>query len=373
MSKIYSTQKIVPLALLLLLMCCGCLEHTFRIDVLPDDKVNLSYEARGDRIDLEDGYDIFPDSSKWDVTRETEEKDDETIHILRAKGIQSSYKDIGRHFDWSEPDDSLHLEKSFIVEEKFALFGKKYLFEGILKSREFSTRYGDIWDFIPEECRVLDDEELKAQLDVEEIELLEEKFSLGILQWNLARYQDRFEKVWLEMKRRGHNLPDTSETVYSIAASGWSDELRLYMNELDVSDPNTVNLEWWEDLHQIFLGRFYDLIGVKNMEICSQIADNMEERYQITKDIENDSYKVELTLPGKISRTNGDKGENGMITWEISGQTLQNEDAVMLATSTEISTWKLVVAALIALTLLRWINRLIFSYASNKKKKPKVD
>jgi len=339
-------------------MFSGCLEHTYYITVLPDDRLQIVYEARGDRPDIEDGFDIFPDSIEWNINHSIEEKDDETVHIIHGSKIVENFSQLNQSIQWgSNPDDSVHVRRRFTIEKQIQLFGVSYVFHGQFASRRFDKTYGNIWDYIPQECRVLEDDETLAALPTDEIDLLEEKFSLGILQWNRIRYEKRFIRVWEILKSRVPDLPDTSNRTFSIGCTGWSDDLRCYMNELDIPDPNLVNLEWWSDLRPLFLGRLVDITGIEHADLIRRIANNLEKTYQISKDLEDDQYKVSISLPGRVVKSSGTKDEEGKPVWEVSGKDLMNKDAILMARTFELSIWRVAVAAVVMLILFRWLKR----------------
>ncbi len=128
------------------------------------------------------------------------------------------------------------------------------------------------------------------------------------------------------------------------------------MNDLDVHQPKTVNLEWWEDLRPLFLGRMFDIAGIDFIDKLSQIGDNVELEYQISKDMEDDSYVYNLLLPGTTINNNGSKNDEGWLEWEFEGKYLLNEDGIMHASSFVISWWRtglLIFISLFALNLLR--------------------
>ena len=353
---------------LLLFSVTGCLEHTFQISVLPEDSINIQYVARGDRMDLEDGFDLLPDSLQWGLVRTVEEKEDETVHILTGIKSFTGLSMLAEIMNWQKsPRDSVKVKRDFRLHRESRVFGESVIFEAKFISRDFDALYGDIWDFVPEECRILEDDDLKSVLSPKEIELLEENFSLGILQWNLARYEKRFLDTWQLIKRTGISITDTSETTFSIVKAGWSDDLRLYVNELDVKDPNTINLEWWRDLRSLFLGRLIDIAGIGAAEIASRIADDLEFGYQVSKDIDDDNFKVVLSLPGRITDSNGDSGENGTIEWAINGKDIKNSDYIMHAEAYDLNIMRISVAAILSLILLRWIKILVWK---RKKAQP---
>lgn len=342
----------------ILLFLTGCLEHTFKINVFNESNIELQYSGRGDRLDWDDDGQLLPDSTLWNLVRTIEEKEDETIHVIQGSLNIDSLALLSNFWNWNNTqDDTSHLQRSFNVSTNSSLFGRYWIFEGKLKNRNFLNLYGDIWDFVPEECRVLENDELLSDLSTDEIEQLEQKFSIGVLQWNLARYANNFHRVWLKAQNAHKSLPDTSTIEYSIAHSGWRDDLHIYLNQLDVSSPKTVNLDWWEDLRSVFIGRMFDITGPAHIYEIKSIADSFEREYQISKDVEDDTYNILIKLPGKTLGGNGEKGDDGWYSWSFNGNTLLNEDATLTLKSFELSLTRVAIAAFVLILLLNLIKR----------------
>lgn len=352
---------------LLILTSSGCLQHTYRFRLLPDKRLYIDYEARGDRIDIEDGFDVFPDSATWNITRSIEEKEDETIHILAASYAVDKLPELNSVMQWEKTaDETLQVHRSFNLVREEQLFGKAYYFRGEFQSRRFVEIYGDIWDFIPEECRILDNDQALEELPQEEIDLLRRKFSLGVLQWNLRRYEKRFIRTWEILKLRVSDLPDTSLPVFSIAYAGWSDDLRRYLNRLDIEDPNTINLEWWDDLRPMFTGRLIDVSGIVNADLIGRIGDALEKSYQISKDLKDDVYHVSVMLPGKIMHTNGTAEEDNTIKWELNGEDIMDETEYLEASTFVLSIWRIVIVAFLVLIAVKLLKNLVQKLLTKK-------
>ncbi len=342
----------------------GCLEHNYEFKVHPNGSIDCKITIRGDLVDMMDGTDLFPDTTLWQVKHITESDDRETTHIIEAFSHIEDPNLLSSLFLWSKnPADSLFLKKDFKLDIDRNILYHRWRFYGILSSRQFNNLYGDIWDFVPEECRLLEDNYQYEQMPSSDIDMLEKKFALGIIQWNKARYERIFERIFLKAQYRDSSLLDTSSDEYTIARSGWFDDLHRYLNQLDVPQPETVNLDWWKELRPQFLGRFADFLPAEKLNLIADLADAVEKEYHISRDIKDDVYRIKLTLPGWIIRTNGDK-ESGSLKWEFDGEFLQNYDALINAESIEID-YINIICLTIALVLLG----IMYNYKKKLKKK----
>ena len=340
----------------LLILQSGCIEHSLILTVLPEDNLHLSYSMRGDRIDMEDGLSLLPDSTIWECSTSIEDSDDETVHVFSGSTTIESFAVLNTVLDWSKsPADSVFVKRKLEINVKKKLFGKIYTFTGKFPSRQFNAKHGDIWQFIPNECKILEDEEAVNKLSGDEIELLETKYALGIIQWNRERYEQRFIKLWEILNTRRNDLTSISQTLFSIALAGWNDDLRQHLNHIVVDDPDLLNLGWWEELQPLFLGRFVDLIGIEKIKMVEQIGNDLDKEYQISRDLDDDQFELRLILPGKLMQTDGIEDDEGGVLWNFSGKELLENDFLMYAKTMQLSYTKLgmaVISVIIFITLI---------------------
>ena len=338
----------------------GCIEHTFNLTVLSEDEIDVLYEAQGDIMDFSDDGQLLPDSTVWEYDEWVEERKGETVKHVKAKLIITNIADLNTSLDWRyRVSDSLYLDHQFSIIRKTNLLGYTWSFKGTLKSRNFNVLYGDIWDFVPEECRALDNAEKENKLSSDEIKILEDKFALGIIQWNISRYTSLFNRVWQIAITHNPALIDTSETILSIARTGWEEDIHQYLNRLNVKNPSTQNLDWWSDLRPVFLGHMVDLTTPVNADLFSRIGDAVEKEYQITKDIEDDKFTFNLIMPGRKISSNANPEEKECCKWEILGKDLRNEDALMFAKKFEISPVRVAITTFVIILLISFFRRVI--------------
>lgn len=353
-------QCVFPLWAALIPLLAGCLQHLYRLEVGRDGVCRMEYSVQGDAPDFEDSGQLLPDSARWHLQKRVEETEDQTLHITEGWSVVNRLDAIPTELNWArQSSDSLHLQRTVSVTKRFALVGDVYRCEGTFRARNFKGLYGDIWDYVPPQCRVLEDPARQSELTSEELEQLERAFALGVLQWNLNRYITRLDRVWGMVRDRLPGDADTSSTAYSIIRAAWEDDLRRYMNQMDMSNPTVVNLEWWSDLRPVFLGHFADLAGSDSLQAIIETADALEREYQISKDVEDDTYAIKLRMPGLVLVSNGSRDEEGWLTWEFEGKTLLDQDGVIRAATFDLSGWRVgvIVAVVLSLGLLAFRTR----------------
>jgi hypothetical protein len=311
---------------------------------------------QGDRIDMEDGLTLLPDSTIWNSFRSIEENDDETVHIYKSSVYIDSFTQINTILDWSRSAaDSVFLSRSLAIEVNDFFLGKSYTFTCNYPSRNYSQKYGDIWEFIPPECRVLEDDDQVNSMTSHEVELLEKKYALGLIQWNRQRYEQRFNKVWQLLRERLPEFESIPQTSFSIAQAGWKDDLRLHLNSIDVDNPDLLNLEWWTELKPLFLGRFVDLIGADRITLVEQISESLDKEYRISRDLDDEEFELKLLLPGKVIQTDGVKGDAENVLWTFTGKELLENDIKMRSYSIKLSFQRIGLTLLVLLFIIGFI------------------
>lgn len=321
-------------SLFTILFLTGCLEHQYSIILYPDGTSDLIWRVSGDQYDLFDGMTLFPDSTIWTITREIEEKEDETLYHLTASLSGVPVEKVTSLWDWkTSPADTLYFLPQIQTRRKGFFLIDRYYVEVTFPSRQYNELYGDIWEFIPEECRALEDVERLRSIPSSEVDLLQKKFALGIIQWNRARYIRAFDLVWDIARKRDIPLGDTTSDAYHITRSAWVDDLHTFLNQLDVPKPEIVNLDWWSDLRPQFIGHFADILPHQYLPIITDIANALERGYLITRDMQDDRFTFHAQLPGFILHSNGTRLSSRQVEWRLNGKELQNRSAILYANS----------------------------------------
>ncbi len=308
-------------------------------------------------MDLQDGRELFPDSLVWTSHRREEQQDDETVHILEASLPPQPLERLNQVLNWNRStSDTVHLTRTAELKKKETLFGSNWSFEMTFFSRRFDDSYGSIWEHVPEECGALEDDQAKENLTAKEVELLEDKFALGILQWNKARFERRFDKVWAKIKAVQPDTVIFDDSIFEKSKVEWEKHLHKFLSNLEINDPTVVDLNWWDETRTIFVEKMTEATGDQLKSEIANISDALENEYQITKDLEDDRFNFKVDLPGSVTESSGTE-ENGWLVWSFNGRDLLNENQTLSAISFKPSVWKIGVAAFVAIVLLNFLRR----------------
>jgi hypothetical protein len=346
----YMIMQNTPFILLtatIALLFTGCLEHRYNISVVSDRRISIDYKLSGDRADMEDGNEILPDSTTWNLTRSVEETEEKTTHIVEGRFLVSDEAELGQALNWRKSSaDSLYFTPELSLESHWTLFGRVWLMDLKIESRRFIELYGDIWEYVPPECRALEDDDLLRELPESESAMLERKFGLGVIQWNRNRYERLFTRVWEKSIQKGAIFKDTTEATREMIEVAWESDIHSYLNELDVGDPQTANLLWWGDLRPLFLGRFADIADTQQLDLIGATADAIDTDYKISKDMEDDNFIFRIKLPGWILKADGER-DGGELVWEVNGKEFMNDGVTLHAKSFSLSSFQVSLGILV--------------------------
>jgi hypothetical protein len=210
-----------------------------------------------------------------------------------------------------------------------------YNFECRFEGRNRTELEGDLWMYIPEECRVLESGEDTTLSDHERL-ILEEKYAAGMIIWNTERYKLRAREI---ITRSMANRPevDLPQQWVDSAMVEADSLIDAYASSIAVVDLDLVNLEWWDDLapriNQI-LTENLNIIGDTIIfgEIV-QVGELLEMRHQVTEDLMDESFKIRTDMPGRVISDNSLAMEEGVLIWTFNGEDLEDDDILLKATS----------------------------------------
>jgi len=360
------TQGFKPAALafsyLLLLLNSGCIERHYLYKINLDGSCDFTYQARGDSADIYDPPGSYPEAPFYKIkTRDEMDTTGKTTHILEATAhyeADSLPATLGlREVPWAEillqhPGRFSHVPFFFFTVHKFNL-----TFQG----RDRTVIEGDRWKYIPEECRVLESGE-DSLLSKSERAVLEEKYAAGMLLWNVERYKMRFREI-LQKARALHpeaRVPQAwvdsalteADTVLNALFSAV--QLRAKSGNLD-----QISLEWWNGLAPQLNRIFTENLNIMGDSALAgeilRVADLLELRHQVSEDLMDESVEVRVDLPGRITRSNAQAMDKGILVWKCTGDELQEGDVLLQASSLYLFPARITTAlAALAILFLIW-------------------
>ena len=323
-------------ALLLLLMMQGCIEHRFFYKFNVDGVCDFYYSARGDSLDIYDPAGSFPTEPLFTVNSWTEVDSAGTeTHVLEAQG-RFNPDDLPGTLGLKEiPWTDVFLKHPSRLYRTPLFFASIYKFQATFQSRERTATEGERWDHIPEECRVLESDEDTTLTD-EERSILEEKYAAGMLLWNAERYKLRVREILqqaLELNAKTNIPPDWVDSALTEVDS----LIDAYLAAIKVEELDLANLEWWDDLavgtNQILFENL-NFIGDSTLQAdIAHIGELLEMRHRVTEDLMDESFIIRVDLPGHTINANTKESDEGVLVWRFDGNDLADDNYVIRAYS----------------------------------------
>jgi hypothetical protein len=323
-----------------MILCSGCIERHYAYKVNLDGACEFTYQAKGDSADIYDPVGSYPEAPFFNITTRQELDDSgRTSFVLEAKALfrhDTIPAVLGlREVPWAE----ILLHHPAIFGHAGYFFFNRYHFQLTFIGRHRDAIEGDRWRFIPEECRVLENGQ-DSLLSEAERAILEEKYAAGMILWNLERYRTRYHEV-IGRSLALHPEIKISQAWIDSAYADLDSLLDLHFRAIQYLAAEKrleqISLEWWKALepaaHQIILENL-NLIGetalVNELLRVSQL---LEMQHQVSEDLGDESFEIRLDMPGRITNSNSQIMEKGVIIWKYIGEDFAADDVVLEASS----------------------------------------
>lgn len=332
------TRRRLSLLILLLItfLFSGCIEHTYFYSFDLDGNCDFSYQARGDSLDIYDSPESLPDSLFFHLETWTEvDTGGAETFIIEAKRYLCG-DSLPRTMSLKRtPLGDVLLQHPARLHRTALFFISLYSFKGTFEGRRRTSRGGDQWDYIPEECRQIESDEDTTLTD-EERRFLEEKFAAGMLIWSAERYKLRVREI-IDRVREQHPeiaIPQAWVDSALVEADSLVDS---YIASLEWESLDFAELEWWDELkpetNRILLENL-NMIGDATLQMdIVDVGDLLEMRHQVTEDLMDESFGALIHLPGYIVSCNTDSTAEGVLVWDFDGEDIGDEDYIIKALS----------------------------------------
>ncbi len=338
----------------------GCIEHRFLYRFDKAGNCDFEYSARGDSIDIYDPAGSFPTEPLFNVVTRTEVDSAGTeTHILEAKTRirgDSLPRTLGlREVPWTE----VFLKHPAKMKVTPLFFVSIYNFNAVYEGRDRTDIEGERWNYIPEECRVLETEDDTSKT-TEERKILEEKYAAGMIIWNTERYKLRMREI-IDRTLKRHPDIEIQQQWIDAALSEVDSMIQTFAADMEIKELDLDNLEWWNDLSphaNLIIAENLNFIGDTTLKSdIIQMGELLEMRHQVTEDLMDESFDVRVDLPGRVISDNSELMETGVLIWRFDGEELTDNDYELKAMSLYIYGERivgflvLVLAALLAIRL----------------------
>lgn len=332
----------------LAVIAVGCINRKERITIYPDGSVKFKVKIEGDPQDVRNGDALPTVESGWDVTETIEKQDDgkETLKrtaklkIAPGRAIPDSYAQKGGRLART----ALRFPTTLVMEDRDE--GTYYHLKRTYVRRPFNFAHYF-------EDKYLESEEFKAIVEkagdeltaAEHAKLAEVLIEIDELQ--TAAFVERAaaridpplaQDVLLQARQaalRVYQSEDLSGQMIDILKSDRDDAFENLENTLRESQDKALSTSLTAaGVHAGSVSEFMDLYALTR------------EAYEITEDLEDETWEVVVEMPGRIVahnsfETSGDGEEEresaepgfSIVKWTFSGDALRDRDVVLMATS----------------------------------------
>lgn len=355
---------------IIIALSSSCLKHRFSFTVTEDGSVEYKYRASGDSTDLYDGLTILPDKDKWYVSEIVEVdtasgKPDTMFSYIAAKNFTDGTSLPANFADDNPELAGIALAHPSSLKRQNLFFMVNYIFEMTFLSREKTKLFGSPDDYIPEECKLLED---GGSVSDSLRSILENIRDEGYREWAVDLFINRYLH---SIEYAGKNNPKLS--AFSEKITTFEDSVRVYLylslGKYFETDDVNFNDIWGE----ISPGGYDIMSGILGIDQDSEIFQEIEKRAKhlntqlaATSDLDDDNFIIEVNLPGKVRSTNADSLSGSTLIWEFGGSDIADSTIFLSAVSTIYHFDYIYVGGAVVIIALILILRGVFS---QKKKK----
>ena len=345
----------------------GCIHHRYITTIRPDGSVSHTYEAIGDSTDLYDDCITLPSGFWWRIETEVDyDSAGDPVHTYRGILNLSSV----RYIPVSYAPETVRYPEIFLRHPidyfRFdAGIAFVILYRQTFISRGKEAKYGNILNHLSPEGRAFLDSASSDSLSEEERSLLEAEYLSGMVVWTRSMMIRRCQAV---LSRALEMHPDVSFTEENLsdAMAIAEDHINRWSPYDDGESLLLGEIELWNGVGKPAMNQMVSALtfigNTTFFEDLEMLGDLYQWEFDITKDLEDDEFEVQITVPGIRFYHNADGKESGALIWEFSGEDFFDSDVVIIAQSIYFrwlptSILGFVVLAIVAVVILRKSNR----------------
>ncbi len=331
----------ITLPFLLFIILCnfnGCIQHRYVTTIRPDGSVSHTYESIGDSADLYDDCITLPSGFWWRIETEVDyDSAEDPVHTFRGVLNLNSV----RHIPVCYASETVRCPEIFLrypidyfrFDAGIAIV---FLYQQTFINRGKEAKYGNIRDHLSPEFRAFLDSVSSDSLSEEARSLLEVEYLAGMIDWTRSMMIRRGQSV-LTKALAMHPEVGFSREQLSNAKAIAEDYINQWSPNDDGESLLLGEIELWDSVGKPAMDRMVSaLTFVGNTTFFADLemlGDLLQWEFDITKDLEDDEFRVQITLPGIRFYHNADGKESGALIWEFSGEDFFDADVVIIARS----------------------------------------
>ncbi len=319
-------------------LVCGCLKREVTYTIGADGSASVQFVARGDAKDIAQG-DLMPPKESWTVKEsETTDKKGNKEHVYEATRSFAHVSQIAPNLATAQTRfANVYLQTPVTLRVKRENGLSVYEFAVTYKARRW-REYHDLLNQI----MGADLAELMKRYGAEKLTPAEKQAVLAaFVRWGLRLEYDRVAAAVVNASAGG-GLPGEKAMAILGKVDGALDALSSDEAIQKIADlPDEAKGKAMEDLRRqaceeidrILLEELPEPQYAKTIEkIRDKIAEARLE-WDVTNDLGDEHFTVNVEMPGTIVKTNADKVEGNRATWTFNSERFRDADYEMKATS----------------------------------------
>ncbi len=337
-----STHITLALSVLAITILTGCLERTETIRINPNGSVDFHHRFTSERRAEFDDADAVPSiASGWAAEQRTTQTDDgKTKHELVAtQSFEPGHPLPDILARPGDPDHELYLQFPTTLKVESRGSGQFFHFHRTYQPRTFAQVTGKT-ALIEERI-----EEITAadkSLDNPDAELsltAQRQIAQLYVQSGVARLEAFARAAFI--KTYPHATPDNWLTAHTalldfqrnVDYSQLMQSIREFENAPDDELLKQLVADFENAVVQVIQSAFRDAPSLGNQSAFWVEFEKQRAAFEITEDLADDNFIIELQMPGRIVATNADQQRGNHLTWRFNGKQLRDAKIELLATS----------------------------------------
>lgn len=334
-------RRRVPLVLFAALLA-GCLEREETIVVAPDGALEVRHRFKGDPGEFGPGGDALPSGAPWTVTDQDLKKDDGKVeHVREAKGRFASAGDLPRGFGPAGDTAPLAFTTS-LTGEKLGDGSVRWTFERRYPARAWAWRQRLFERHFPDELQ----KKLGTKGDGPADPAARREALTGLLAFERAKHQALLEQALAVLARPGEDAAVAARRALRARTTfGAAFDREWKVAELEQLLDAPAGMKAFEARYDASVvaaslragaeaAAAEGGAGAEVAEALLRPALELARRtHQATEDLQDESFALRVTFPGKVVLSDAGTLEDGGRTavWRWKGAELSDRELVLRA------------------------------------------
>lgn len=327
--RYFTTTSLLAAAALTL---TGCLEREEKIAVKPDGSANITLHITGDKADFEKGDAMPSAAGGWKLTQTPDPTKPDQINVSATRSFAAGQLPGTLATTPEAQSISLRFPTEIWIEDRPD--GRYYQFRRIYQKRVDAP-------YTLARREMQRDPKTAKLLDTPPEQLTDEQRKKLIEEFKASEVEKQHQFILAGMAAIPNQPQDTGLRILAAATAGANSLDTGAALKLLAEPPSRERDATIEKTANDFFASVKRAIdeAIENEHLAPEtksafLKAMVHERAdrEVTEDLSDESFKVELALPGEVVVSNGTANGSG-VSWSFDGYALMDRDQILMATS----------------------------------------